>query len=64
MTLQMAFTPQEPGHGSLHTKAMQAVLNGQSEFVKHSGRHGLLYGSLESHGLHIATWFPYRSHSK
>jgi len=31
MTIQLAFTPQDPGHGSRHLRPRQAKLNGQSE---------------------------------
>ena len=37
-TLQYAFTPQRPGHGSWHFRLMQALSEEQSELTTHSGR--------------------------
>lgn len=45
MTWQLAFNPQEPGHGSLHFWLMQARLLAQSSLIVHSG---LQFGGLPS----------------
>ena len=37
MTLQLEFTPQELGHGSIHFWLVQARVIGQSELTTHSG---------------------------
>lgn len=37
MILQIAFKPQEPGHGSRHFSLMHAWLLGHSELIEHSG---------------------------
>jgi hypothetical protein len=59
MTMQLAFTPQDPGHGSWHLRPRHARLNGQSVWARHSGRHRrllILLGPLQ--GSHTATWPP------
>ena len=38
MTLQTAFNPQDPGHGSVHLFRMQALLLAHSGFIVHSWR--------------------------
>ena len=38
ITWQFAFSPQVPGHGSIHFWFTQAWLRGHSELVTHSGR--------------------------
>lgn len=38
MTIQLAFMPQDPGHGSRHFSLIQALLLGHSELIEHSGR--------------------------
>lgn len=38
MTLHIAPTPQDPGHGSIHFSLIQALLLGQSALMAHSGR--------------------------
>lgn len=43
-TLQIAFLPQVPGHGSTHLFRTQALFKGQSLLRTHSGRQ-LVYGS-------------------
>lgn len=39
ITVQVAYKPQMPGHGSTHLLRMQALLDGQSELNTHSGLH-------------------------
>lgn len=39
ITEHMAFTPQEPGQGSMHFSRIQAKLLGHSVLIVHSGRH-------------------------
>ena len=51
LTLQIALTPQVPGHGSMHLFLWHALLEGQSELTTHSGRHAT-YGSPKYSGIH------------
>lgn len=39
ITVQEAYRPQMPGHGSTHLLRMQALSDGQSELNTHSGLH-------------------------
>lgn len=38
ITLQIAFSPQAPGQGSIQRSFLQALLLGHSAFIVHSGR--------------------------
>lgn len=38
-TVHKALKPHEPGQGSTHVCPKQALSNGQSAFIKHSGLH-------------------------
>lgn len=56
MTAHIEFTPHDPRQGSAHTCPKQALSNGQSESVKHSGLHFGLYAAPgPRHGSQIAT---------
>lgn len=46
----MLFSPQVPGHGSMHLLFTQARFDGQSLFEVHSGRHST-YGSPKYSGI-------------
>lgn len=50
-TLHFALTPQTPGQGSTQCKLTQALLEGQSALMVHSGRHAT-YGSPKYSGIH------------
>lgn len=55
-TSHMALTPHDPGQGSTQENPKQALLNGQSAFTKHSGRHSGLYAVSDVwQGLQMAT---------
>ena len=51
LTWHSALMPQVPGHGSIHLFLLQALLEGQSEWTTHSGRHAM-YGSPKYSGIH------------
>ena len=59
LTLQMALTPQVPGHGSMHLFLWHALLEGQSELTTHSGLHAT-YGSPKYSGMHWQDPAPFR----
>lgn len=52
MTLHSAFTPHRPGQGSTHLRFLQALFDGHSGFVVHSGLHAT-YGSPKYSGIHL-----------
>ena len=49
--MHSAFTPQSPGQGSTHLRFRQALFDGHSGLMVHSGRQAT-YGSPKYSGMH------------